>query len=138
VRVEVNGIVGNAYVELNDEGVIDKDVEIAFTRGHCHSFAMALQAVKPNLQLVGVDWLLTSCEAFHGELELLPGHVLCRDVAGNLWDVRGLVTDAYDPAPVSDELIESEFYGEYRDADPTLAAPYLAAWFAAHGQEVIG
>lgn len=134
--VEINGWFGGTeLVELNDEGVIDEDVVEAFTRGHCHSFALALAEALPGLELFGVDW----DEAFdwnEDEFIDMPNHVVCMDAAGQLWDVRGLNRER-DPEPLDVELVRSGFGGQYFDPQPEVAVPFLAAWLEAHREDVI-
>lgn len=135
--VEINGWFGGTeLVELNDEGVIDEEVVEAFTRGHCHSFALALAAALPGLELCGVDWDEVWVEE-REEYDWLPNHVVCMDAAGRLWDVRGRNQLDCDPDPLDVETVRSGFDGEYFDPQPELALPFLAAWLAAHREDVI-
>jgi len=135
VKVEINAWLGDTeLVELNDEGRIDGNAVKVFTRGHCHSFALALSEVLPNLELVGVAWEEVWTE--DDDAVDIPGHVCCRDQAGKLWDITGLNTEDWDAEYLDRQYVLDAFDGEYFDARPDLAQPFLAAWLKAHRKGV--
>lgn len=75
--LNVNDWIFDADVEVPLNGVITGNVRIAFSRGHCHTFAYVLSEIT-GWEAMGVCWE-----------DDLPGHVVCKDENGNHWDVDG-------------------------------------------------
>lgn len=77
-----NGWLGPAEIELED-GVINQDAREVFSRGHCHSLALALQELLPSAELMG-GWR-------NDELQ----HVYVRLSDGRALDINGITTDQW-------------------------------------------
>lgn len=132
-----HGWAGTVDIDLNGEGHVDKNVETAFTCGHCHSFALAVHE-RFGWPIMGVRWM--DEDPFpHPTKGLLPGrpipdHVVILHPTEGLVDVEGRYRDHEDDADeVDPDDVRSGFDGWYRESEPDVAALYVDAWAAKLG-----
>ena len=145
--LNVNSFLWIDDVDVREDGVIDEDVVMAFTAGHCHAFALALHRAL-GWELVGalwewfevdeVDWDdAAECGCwpdFEGEDGFnLPGHCLVRDDEGVLWDITGPLPkgDACyrDAKPIDPAWVEdTHLNGFYRPCQAAFAATFVDEW----------
>lgn len=117
--------------ELPSDGSIDEDVASAFTTGHCHSFALALN------DLTG--WKMYASLRTYGDTPDSPGHVFVQHPSGRFVDVRGFMHKNSegrswlrgDLIPVSKDDIAN--FKAYFKARPKFAMPYAKTVLAQLG-----
>lgn len=120
---------------INTEGIIDYDAEYAFTRGQCHSLALALH------RLAG--WELYG---FYSPHELgrgrTPSHTVVRSPDGEYIDINGnnALEDwrGYCPAATPKAVTEAQVLGfehiDYCTPNIEAAMPYAKALYAKYGK----
>lgn len=137
--LNVNDLFWSFDLDLNEDGEIDEDVIHAFTRGHCHSFAIAL-AEHMGWKLVGinpiyVDEYEIEDAGIDTDPDYYPDHIACIDRDGNVYDVTGRLDTEYEevcPVPDEDRLRTDGWGGLYRTPEPEVACLYLEAWKERH------
>lgn len=121
------------------EGERCADAIIVFTRGHCHSFALALHAlcIEAGIpaEIVGEDW------SPHWDTDAdTPDHVAVRVLeTGRVYDVRGDCTEPLKAADVCDwKSCELDADGKpsptYLEPEAERAEPWARDVFAAEIQ----
>jgi hypothetical protein len=124
---------------INTEGRIDNAAEYAFTRGQCHSLALALHRMT-GWELYGLyseyDW--TRKQAGR---ESTPSHVVVRSPEGKYIDITG--DDALEgwhqwwPDATPHSVTEAEVLGfsdiDYIKPDITAATPYALTLWVKYG-----
>lgn len=150
--LNINVFLWDEDVDVREDGVLDEDVVEVFTSGHCHAFALALHKAF-GWEVVGAlweehsastpgildpeNWTEGCCPDFKGRSSVrLPGHVLCRDERGRLFDVRGELDagdECHDDAePIDPEWARGAFDGFYRPCEDAFAAIFIDAWRKEH------
>lgn len=120
IVIETND--GDAVVTIEGKhGIIDGDAIMCFTRGHCHSFAVALHDV--------TGWPIFAI----GGTEQTPYHFVIYDpVIKDYVDIQGTNALGYDGNDVNSKRFMKEMTREetlnrsyYRKADLDLAKPFV-------------
>ena len=120
---------------INTEGIIDYDAEYAFTRGQCHSLALALHRLT-GWQLYG---LYKPNELRYGRT---PSHTVVRspdgeyiDIGGNtaLEDWREYYPDAKPVAVTEAQVLEFE-HDDYVKPNIKAAMPYAVTLYVKYGK----
>ena len=104
------GWFGPAEDVLDTDDGLTPEVEDVFSNGQCHALALALHELRPDFQLVGIEW-----EEHPDTGDPVPNHVAVLDpTTGDVLDVGGWNAldrwnhGGWTPEPVEREYVTGE------------------------------